>query len=66
LDYAKTLAAWAESFEKNLPAIKAMGFNDVFIRKWRLYFRYCEAAFAHRNIGVVQAVYVRPNNRECI
>lgn len=66
LDYAKTLAAWAESFEKNLPAIKALGFNEVFIRKWRLYFRYCEAAFAQRNIGVVQAVYVRPNNLECI
>lgn len=66
LDYARTLATWAEAFESNLPAIKAMGFNDVFIRKWRLYFRYCEAAFAQRNIGVVQAVYVRPNNRECI
>lgn len=66
LDYARTLAAWAEAFEKNLPAIKSMGFNDIFIRKWRLYFRYCEAAFAHRNIGVVQAVYLRPNNREYV
>ena len=37
--------------------------DERFIRKWRLYFRYCQAAFAHRNIGVVQAVYVRPNRK---
>jgi hypothetical protein len=27
------------------------------------YLQYCEAAFASRNISVVQAVYTRPNNR---
>ena len=62
LDYARTLDAWCQNFEQHLPQIRAMGFDEAFIRKWRLYFRYCEAAFAHRNIGVVQAVYVRPNH----
>jgi cyclopropane-fatty-acyl-phospholipid synthase len=61
LDYARTLATWCEAFEQNLDKVRAMGFDEAFIRKWRLYFRYCEAAFAHRNIGVVQAVYIRPN-----
>lgn len=60
-DYARTLDAWCRAFESNLDKVRAMGFDDRFIRKWRLYFRYCEAAFARRNIGVVQAVYVRPN-----
>lgn len=61
-DYARTLDAWCRAFEARLGEVRAMGFDERFIRKWRLYFRYCEAAFAHRNIGVVQAVYVRPNN----
>ena len=60
-DYARTLATWCEAFEQNLSKVRGMGFDEFFIRKWRLYFRYCEAAFAHRNIGVVQAVYIRPN-----
>ena len=60
-DYARTLDAWCRAFEANLEKVRAMGFDERFIRKWRLYFRYCEAAFERRNIGVVQAVYVRPN-----
>lgn len=61
-DYARTLAAWADAFEARLAEVRRLGFSEAFIRKWRLYFRYCEAAFAHRNIGVVQALYTRPNN----
>jgi cyclopropane-fatty-acyl-phospholipid synthase len=61
-DYARTLATWAEAFENRLAEVRKLGFSEAFIRKWRLYFRYCEAAFAHRNIGVVQALYTRPNN----
>jgi cyclopropane-fatty-acyl-phospholipid synthase len=61
-DYARTLDAWARAFEANLAAVRSLGFDERFIRKWRLYLRYCEAAFAHRNIGVVQALYTRPNN----
>ena len=63
-DYARTLDAWCQAFEAKLDQVRALGFDERFIRKWRLYFRYCEAAFAYRNIGVVQAVYVRPNHPE--
>jgi cyclopropane-fatty-acyl-phospholipid synthase len=42
--------------------VKAQGFDERFIRKWNYYLQYCEAAFATRNISVVQAVYTRPNN----
>jgi len=60
--YAKTLHLWWESFNGKLDAVKAQGFDDRFIRKWNYYLQYCEAAFATRNISVVQACYTRPNN----
>lgn len=62
LDYAKTLSIWKEQFDKNLPEIKKLGFDETFIRKWNYYFSYCEAAFTMRNINVMQMVYTRPNN----
>jgi cyclopropane-fatty-acyl-phospholipid synthase len=60
--YAKTLHVWWERFNSKLDAVKALGFDSRFIRKWNYYLQYCEAAFASRNISVVQAVYSRPNN----
>ncbi len=60
--YAKTLRLWFEKFNAELDEVKGIGFNDTFIRKWNFYLQYCEAAFATRNISVVQAVYTRPNN----
>jgi cyclopropane-fatty-acyl-phospholipid synthase len=60
--YAKTLHVWWERFNAKLDAVAALGFDSRFIRKWNYYLQYCEAAFASRNISVVQAVYTRPNN----
>ena len=62
LHYAQTLKLWYEQFNANLPTVKTLGFDDTFIRKWNYYFCYCEAAFAMRNINVMQLVYARPNN----
>lgn len=62
LHYAHTLNVWYKNFNDNLPEIKKMGFDDYFIRKWNYYLCYCEAAFAMRNINVMQLVYTRPNN----
>jgi len=61
--YARTLHVWWENFNSQLSAVRALGFDERFIRKWNYYLQYCEAAFASRNISVVQAVYTRPNNR---
>jgi len=61
--YARTLHVWWENFNAQLAAVRALGFDERFIRKWNYYLQYCEAAFASRNISVVQAVYTRPNNR---
>lgn len=61
-DYARTLATWYDNFNSVSGEVKAMGFDDAFIRTWNYYLKYCEAGFASRNISVVQAVYTRPNN----
>lgn len=61
-DYARTLRHWHDSFRTRLDEVRALGFDDRFIRKWTYYLRYCEAAFAMRNISVVQTVHSRPNN----
>lgn len=60
--YARTLRIWFDQFNACLGEVKSLGFDDRFIRKWNYYLQYCEAAFATRNISVVQAVYTRPNN----
>jgi cyclopropane-fatty-acyl-phospholipid synthase len=62
LDYAITLRRWTESFTARLGEVRALGFDERFIRKWSYYLAYCEAAFALRNISVVQTVHSRPNN----
>jgi cyclopropane-fatty-acyl-phospholipid synthase len=62
LHYARTLALWRENFNRQVEAVRAQGFDERFIRKWRYYLTYCEAAFRLRNITVVQAVFTRPNN----
>lgn len=62
LHYAHTLNAWHKAFNEKLEAVKQLGFDEYFIRKWNYYLCYCEAAFAMRNIHVMQLVYTRPNN----
>jgi cyclopropane-fatty-acyl-phospholipid synthase len=61
-DYARTLRTWREGFHRRLDEVRALGFDDRFVRKWHYYLCYCEAAFALRNISVVQTVHTRPNN----
>jgi cyclopropane-fatty-acyl-phospholipid synthase len=62
LHYATTLKLWFDQFNANLPTVRSLSFDEQFIRKWNYYLCYCEAAFAMRNINVVQVVYSRPNN----
>ena len=62
-DYARTLSIWHQNFNSVLGPVKSLGFDEPFIRSWNYYLKYCEAAFACRNISVVQAIYTRPNNK---
>ncbi len=61
-DYARTLRLWRDTFEQKHDHVLELGFDARFIRKWRYYLCYCEAAFAMRNISVVQTLHTRANN----
>ena len=61
-DYAKTLNIWHENFEKKLEEVKQLGFDEYFIRMWKMYLNYCEAAFLTRNINLHQLVFTRDQN----
>jgi cyclopropane-fatty-acyl-phospholipid synthase len=61
-DYARTLRLWRNTFDDHHPRVIELGFDERFIRKWRYYLCYCEAAFAMRNISVVQTLHTRANN----
>lgn len=62
MHYGRTLSIWRQQFENAWDRVRGLGFDDFFRRKWIYYLSYCEAAFAMRNISVVQMVYSRPNN----
>jgi cyclopropane-fatty-acyl-phospholipid synthase len=61
-DYAKTLSLWHESFQQKKDAVKELGFDEYFIRMWKMYLNYCEAAFLTRNINLVQITFTRDQN----
>ena len=60
LHYARTLREWRERFMLQQDRIRALGFDDEFIRKWQYYFAYCEAAFATRALHDFHLVLARP------
>jgi cyclopropane-fatty-acyl-phospholipid synthase len=60
--YAKTLRLWREAFTAALSGVRALGYDESFIRKWLYYLCYCEAGFGTRHISVVQIVLSRPDN----
>jgi cyclopropane-fatty-acyl-phospholipid synthase len=62
--YVTTLARWRERFLEQLPAVRALGFDERFCRTWEFYLAYCEAAFASRAIRDVQVVLARPFERD--
>ncbi len=53
-DYAKTLKLWRQNFNHQLQDIRALGFDERFIRIWNFYLAYCEAGFLESNTDVVQ------------
>lgn len=58
-DYAKTLAIWLERFDAKYKEVRALGFNEEFIRKWRFYLCYCIAGFKTQRTDVVQFELVK-------
>jgi len=55
-DYAETLRRWRLAFEAEVDTIRTLGFDEVFMRTWRLYLAYCEAGFDEGRTDVMQFV----------
>jgi cyclopropane-fatty-acyl-phospholipid synthase len=60
--YAETLRRWRETFNGNLDRVRALGYDERFIRTWNFYLASCEAAFRTRAIHDYQLVFTRPFN----
>lgn len=59
LHYAETLRRWRGQLFANRAAIKALGFDDRFLRLWEFYLCYCEGGFLERAIGTAQLAYAK-------
>ena len=61
--YAETLCHWRQNFSDQIGPIRALGFDERFIRMWVFYLGYCEAGFRERGIGAVQMLLAMPGWR---
>lgn len=50
--YARTLREWRTRFLDRLDEVRALGFDERFVRMWDYYLSYCEAAFLERVVSV--------------
>lgn len=63
LSYAKTLNAWCRRFSQNLDQVRNLGFDERFIRSWRYYLAYAEAAFDYGFLTAAQITLTRSTQR---
>jgi cyclopropane-fatty-acyl-phospholipid synthase len=61
--YARTLEAWRKRFMAHLAEVRALGFDERFIRLWEFYLAYCEGGFRERALGVAHLKLVKPQWR---
>jgi len=59
LDYARTLRDWRGRFLERLDEVRALGFDDRFVRMWEYYLATCEAAFRTRDLGLLHLTIAR-------
>ena len=60
LDYAETLRRWRATFLVREEEVRALGFDETFVRMWDFYLAYCEAGFASRYLDDWQLGIARP------
>jgi cyclopropane-fatty-acyl-phospholipid synthase len=64
LHYGPTLKAWRERFLARKDEVRALGFDDSFLRMWEYYLAYCEGAFRERYIGDFQLLLAKNTCRQ--
>ena len=57
--YAETLRRWRERFHASLDEVRALGYDERFVRTWDFYLAFCEAAFRVRWLRDAQIVLTR-------
>jgi cyclopropane-fatty-acyl-phospholipid synthase len=60
--YARTLREWHDNVLRNVEQIRALGYDDRFLRIWTFYLSYCEAGFAIRSLRDMQIVLTHSAN----
>ncbi|KAI8475498.1 MAG: cyclopropane fatty acid synthase [Monoraphidium minutum] len=58
-DYAITLRAWRDAWEREREAIVSLGYSQRFWLKYQFYFAYCEAAFDAKYIHDYHVTWVK-------
>ena len=58
--YAETLPPWRETFHARIDEVRALGYDERFVRIWDYYLSFCEAGFRERILRDVQVVLARP------
>jgi cyclopropane-fatty-acyl-phospholipid synthase len=57
VNYAKTLLAWAENFDRNWKRIEQLGYDQRFYRMWRFFLLSAAGSFNARRTDLWQVVY---------
>ncbi len=54
------MSAWRRTFRERIDDVRALGYDEWFIRTWDYYLAGCEAGFLTRTFSDVQVVFDRP------
>jgi len=65
-DYVVTLRAWRTRFMERVDTVRAMGFDDRFVRMWEYYLALSEAGFATGISQDLQIVFAKRRGLEAI
>ena len=61
--YARTLNHWRQRFFANVDQVRALGYDECFVRMWEFYLCYCEGGFIERSISDAHLLFARSGNR---
>jgi cyclopropane-fatty-acyl-phospholipid synthase len=62
--YARTLGEWRTRFLERVDDVRALGFDERFVRMWEFSLASCEAMFRTRLISCLQLVMARTGERQ--
>jgi cyclopropane-fatty-acyl-phospholipid synthase len=62
IHYARTLQEWRRRFHESLSSVRALGYDETFIRMWDFYLACCEGVFRERQVGDYQLLLTKHHN----